>query len=200
MNEFEVQRIAAAMNHLRPDWPVASLRTLITEKLGERARRDVAVALAWVACESNTATPARVLEAGPWWKAAAVDGGAHHREPYDRGGTCSTCTLPHAKCRQVWGGDHQYVSVHEYEKTINRDPERIKRIIEAAKAEVTPQREPSKPKAAAITERDHSECDTAINEAIARGNKGMAEFLSERCDREHALTARTHGDPESEDR
>lgn len=89
MNENEIARIAAAVNQLRPDWPTASLRTLITDKLGSRPRRDVAVALTWVACESATTTPARVLEAGPWWRAVGVeDGGVPPRPP-----------KPHEACR-----------------------------------------------------------------------------------------------------
>jgi hypothetical protein len=71
MNENEADRIAAMTHALRPDWPLASLRTLLARpELANRTRRDVAVALAWVACESATKTPARVLEAGPWWQAA----------------------------------------------------------------------------------------------------------------------------------
>src|SRR5690606_24893959 len=31
--------------------------------------RDVAVAMAWVAADPESKTPARVLEAGPWWAA-----------------------------------------------------------------------------------------------------------------------------------
>lgn len=75
MNPNEIDRIACALGVLRPDWPVASLRTLLNRpELANRPRRDVAVALAWVACESDTKTPARVLENGPWWRAAATDG------------------------------------------------------------------------------------------------------------------------------
>lgn len=76
MNEHEAERIAAAINILRPDWPRKSLVTLIMTKLAHRPRRDVCVALAWVACESNSHTPARVVEGGPWWKAAAADDGS----------------------------------------------------------------------------------------------------------------------------
>lgn len=75
MNENEVQRIAAMGNALRPDWPIGSLVTLLSKpEIVNRTRRDVAVALAWVACESTTKTPARVLEAGPWWLATNADG------------------------------------------------------------------------------------------------------------------------------
>ena len=76
MNEHEIERIACAFGVLRPDWPVPSLRTLLRRpELANRPRRDVAVALAWVASESATVTPARVLENGPWWRAAAIEGG-----------------------------------------------------------------------------------------------------------------------------
>jgi len=74
MIDHEIDRIAAAINRLRPDWPTASLRTLLSgPALRDRPRRDVAVAMAWIACDSKTLTPARILEAGPWWKAAAVE-------------------------------------------------------------------------------------------------------------------------------
>lgn len=74
MNENEAARIAAMAHALRPDWPVASLRTLLARhELATKSRRDVAVALAWVACETETTTPARVIESGPWWRAANVE-------------------------------------------------------------------------------------------------------------------------------
>jgi hypothetical protein len=83
MNDYEAERIAAAINVLRPDWPVRSLITLMgREQLKHRPRRDVLVALAWVASETNSSTPARVLEAGPWWKAVAIETpNASHRQP-----------------------------------------------------------------------------------------------------------------------
>ncbi len=74
MNDNEAARIADMAHALRPDWPVASLRTLLARhELASKSRRDVAVALAWVACESETTTPARVIESGPWWRAANVE-------------------------------------------------------------------------------------------------------------------------------
>lgn len=91
MNDHEIERIAAAMNQLRPDWPARSLQTLLSKPvLASRARRDVTVALAWVACESGTSTPARVLENGPWWRAAAVEGTLTRRHPKPDE-ACLTC-------------------------------------------------------------------------------------------------------------
>ena len=91
MNDHEAERIAAAMNQARPDWPVKQLRTLLADpRIAERPRRDVFVALAWVACESNTATPYRVLEAGPWWRACSIEDG-HVPRPPRVGEFCHYC-------------------------------------------------------------------------------------------------------------
>lgn len=92
MNEIEAHRIAAALNQLRPDWPVSSLKTLLAKPmLANRHRRDVAVALTWVACDSASKTPARVLEAGPWWTATAEAGGNTAPRPPRREEACTVC-------------------------------------------------------------------------------------------------------------
>lgn len=99
MNETEADRIAAAINVLRPDWPTASLRSLIGRPdLMRRPRRDVAVALTWVACESSTKTPARVLEAGPWWKAATVESGTGSPSAPKPHEACTTCGKHRDRC------------------------------------------------------------------------------------------------------
>lgn len=72
MNADQVERLAAATNALRPDWPIPSLRTLIAGKLGHRAYTDAAIALTWIATDPDTRTPARVTEAGPWWTVAVA--------------------------------------------------------------------------------------------------------------------------------
>lgn len=94
MNEHEIDRIAAAVNVLRPDWPVNSLRTLLGRaELTHRPRRDVAVALIWVACDSDTKTPARVIENGPWWRAATAGLAEEAHAPRPPKGTeaCRLC-------------------------------------------------------------------------------------------------------------
>lgn len=90
MNEHEAQRIAASVHELRPDWPVSSLLSLIRKSLLQRPRRDVMVAFAWVACEPGTSTPGRVLEAGPWWRAAGVEGATTFGPPRSNE-ACLTC-------------------------------------------------------------------------------------------------------------
>lgn len=98
----EIARIADAINGLRPDWPVNSLKTWITRNLGDRPYRDLAVALTWVACDANTAGPARVLEWGEWWAATrtyragpgSIAGPCpdHPDDPAQTATKCARCT------------------------------------------------------------------------------------------------------------
>jgi len=135
VNEVEIARIAAATNQLRPDWPASSLVTLLNRPaLVNRHRRDVAVALAWVACDSTSKTPARVLEAGPWWNAIAeADGGAPRVHWLDR---CFTCNQSEAACKRVNTGDHEYIANGDAHD--KRPPESIARtdVYKAARAEL----------------------------------------------------------------
>ena len=72
MNKIETARLATAIHALRPDWPTASLKTLIETRLTDHAWLDATLALAYVALDPNSRTPARVLEAGPWWEATRI--------------------------------------------------------------------------------------------------------------------------------
>ena len=73
--ENEIQRLAAMTNQIRPEWPVKSLVTFINRDHAARPYRDLAVALAWIATDARTKTPARLSEAGPWWTATSMTEG-----------------------------------------------------------------------------------------------------------------------------
>lgn len=125
MNETERDRIAAAIHQLRPDWPAPSIRTLLDRPtLAHRPRRDVAVALAWIACESSSQTPARVVEAGPWWQAAGVEGvdhgGAVTAGYLDPAESCDTCFQPAHRHGPTSG--HEFVSVVEAARARDTNP------------------------------------------------------------------------------
>ena len=102
MTRDEIERLAHAINQLRPDWPIASLRTGITRDLGTRAYRDAAIALTWVACDPTSRTPARVLEAGPWWLATQVDTSDADRHPSSVAPNemCQTCGRSRTHCQE----------------------------------------------------------------------------------------------------
>src|ERR1035437_658453 len=71
----EIERLAAATNAIRPEWPVKSLITILARDHVARPYRDLAVALAWIATDARTKTPARLAEAGPWWTATSMTEG-----------------------------------------------------------------------------------------------------------------------------
>ena len=67
--DTELTRLAEAGNALRPDWPARSLRAYLAREHRGRSFADLAVALAMVATDPATSTPARLGEHGPWWAA-----------------------------------------------------------------------------------------------------------------------------------
>lgn len=143
MNENERDRIAAAVHQLRPDWPAPSLRTLLDRPaLKDRPRRDVAVALAWVACDSKSQTPARVIEPGPWWQAAAIEGtdaGGAARNPFDPAIACDTCSLPEHRHTPTSG--HEFESVIDARRRQDATPKpplpRVRELLAAANPTIT---------------------------------------------------------------
>lgn len=72
----EIQRIAAAMNALRPAWRIDSLVTFLTNHHAARAYRDLAIAAIAVTTDPRTQTPRLLNEHGPWWLAAQAAAGA----------------------------------------------------------------------------------------------------------------------------
>jgi hypothetical protein len=86
----ERQRLAAMANALRPDWQASSLYTHLTREHAPRGYRDLAVALAWIACDPDTKTPARLLEPGPWWSATRP-ADRPQRQPVAITGRCTSC-------------------------------------------------------------------------------------------------------------
>jgi len=141
MNSTAIDRIAAAMNALRPDWPVSSVRTIITTRLSERAAVDVAVAMTVVACDPTSKTPARVLEDGIWWKVAqtATTSSEADRHPSneDVRTLCVECYKPQR--RHPWIGCPGYVAKPQ-------PAEEISDILAAARAAVKPTWQPTEPK------------------------------------------------------
>lgn len=91
--ETETARLAAAVNLLRPDWPAASIATVIRTHQGHRTLHDIAVALTWVATDPASQTPARVNEQGPWW--SALTGGTNRSHGAPQTDRCRVCGWHH---------------------------------------------------------------------------------------------------------
>jgi hypothetical protein len=68
MTPHEADRLAAAANALRPDWPTPSIRSYLLASHAHRGYRDTAAALAYIATDPDTRTPKRLEQDGPWWR------------------------------------------------------------------------------------------------------------------------------------
>ena len=80
----EIDRLANALNALRPDWPTPSLRTWITNNLAQFSWRVAATVAVNAACDPLTDTPARILERGPWWQTIRPTATGDEPPPYYR--------------------------------------------------------------------------------------------------------------------
>jgi hypothetical protein len=75
----QIERIAASVHLLRPDWPTKQVVTLISTDLSDWPLRDLGVALAYVALDQHpngdwaSVSPYRILEQGPWLTAGPTD-------------------------------------------------------------------------------------------------------------------------------
>lgn len=69
-DDDKLERIAAAMHAMRPDWPTKSLVTFLRKHHADRATADLAVAAIAVAVDERTTTPNLLNQHGPWWVAA----------------------------------------------------------------------------------------------------------------------------------
>lgn len=116
----EAERIAQAVNALRPDWPIPSLLNLIW-KHKDRPLLDVAVELTWVALLPDTKTPGRIDADGPWkhaTKAAPRENVVSYRaaSPLD----CATCGRPKGQCID---DEHDYEPAHARTRGVPRPKE-----------------------------------------------------------------------------
>lgn len=102
--------IADAIHRLRPRWTTDELMAVLADsRIREhRNMRDTASALAWLALDVTTQSPARLLAPGQWWRNATAEEHAGPRAPEYRridGTECVECGLP--KLGHRWT-DHAY--------------------------------------------------------------------------------------------
>jgi len=120
-----MQRIAAAVNRLRPDWRADSLETFIASNYSAHPYRDVAIALTVIATDETTRTPQLVKQTGPWWTAVQVA----LRLPDPDGIT------PRDRCPYHPGQPKDCPECAEYARTAITDPTTIAAIRAAARTQ-----------------------------------------------------------------
>ena len=142
----EIQRIAAAMNALRPDWRVGSLVTFLSRNHSTRSYRDLAIAAMVVATDPKTTTPQLLNEHGSWWVAAQT---AHAGGPAD--------SLRAPRCPKTGHGSYLAANcgacrseqmavegepVHQAPRAPRVPPERIAEILATATPDPEPDHQP----------------------------------------------------------
>lgn len=180
----QAQMLATLASDCRPHgatpWDAAGIMAKVGE-VKHLTLADVILAVIRAADDRDAKTPGVITApASTYWRERGTR--PANREPYDAGGTCSTCSLPHDRCRQVWAGDHEYVSVAGHARTVDGDPDRSRAIVESLKAEKALLAESRRAVRAAL---DHAGCEDAINVELAAGKNGRAEYLATRCDIAH---------------
>jgi hypothetical protein len=149
----EAQRIAAAVNLLRPDWRTALIMTVLGDERNiNRPYADLAIAMTAVAVDPASKKPGRIHENGIWWNSALASTPIkmpRYPSPTD----CGVCGRPfelHSSLSAV--DDHEYET--QRAKGVGPTPEQ-KAAIRAARLEAEklrtaaredkPKREPRDP-------------------------------------------------------
>lgn len=95
LSKDEAQRIASAVNALRPDWSINGLMSVLGDtRCRNRPRKDLTIAFVTLALDETSRKPTRIYEHGPWWEVLAPKVGTtvSYRElgPDD----CDICSRP----------------------------------------------------------------------------------------------------------
>ena len=79
MTRIEIERLANAINILRPDWPAEHLIAFLTKHASTRPLWDAARVLVWIATEPGQidgqhvhTDPVDFTKPGPWWDAITI--------------------------------------------------------------------------------------------------------------------------------
>lgn len=126
----EIERLAAAISALRPDWPMKSLETFIHQR-GHRPLLDLSVELVWVAQlgPERAQTPALIDQQGPWKGATLRGRSATDLLPViDFDTACTKCLKP---LEHPWHGGSGSVNdcVFEAPKPGVPPPDTLRQLI-----------------------------------------------------------------------
>lgn len=148
MNKTEAERIAAAVNIIKPDWSAPLLmKVLGDDRMIKRPYADAMLALVACALDPTTEKPGRVHERGNWW--AVVGAVSGQQGPTYRAHAPGYCIV----CGDNWslhgernenGGGHDYENPLDARPGAKPTPEQRAEIDKAnaeAKAKATAERE-----------------------------------------------------------
>jgi hypothetical protein len=99
LTDTDLDRLTTAANALRPDWHHTDIRAYLAARHTHRQLAEIAVALAAVACDPDTRTPARLDLPGPWWGATrALAGWRGETNPVGPGRDTARCVRAGHEC------------------------------------------------------------------------------------------------------
>lgn len=143
MIKQEAERIAAAVNIIKPEWRVGLIMAVLgDERIRSRSYADVLIAMTALAVDPTSQRPGRIHEPGPWWRAAAAVTSPMTAYRTIGQNDCDICSRPyeqHAATSQVDG--------HKFERLGSRGKGQ------------PPTAEQKQAIAAAISAGDTSRCD-----------------------------------------
>lgn len=128
----EGERLAQAINALRPDWPVRSLLTFI-ERRCTRPLLDLSLELMYVALDPDTKSPARIDGDGPWKRLqhTAKPGQAYRAPSSD---DCAICHRPAGLHSPLASDPHEWEAPNARGRGVKSTPEQRAAREEAAQA------------------------------------------------------------------
>ncbi len=93
MSRHDAERIADSVAAIRVTWMRASLMTLLAD-YRHMEPMPVHLALLWLAYDTDTKSPGRLKEDGPWWKAGVPDDSPRHIPTWTDPNTNTTRARP----------------------------------------------------------------------------------------------------------
>lgn len=132
MNQIQIERIAAAIHALRPDWPVQSLAKFISDRRNQ-PMTDLLVQLVMVAVDPETKTPARIDQDGPWKRALSIAPTDHNTSahiPVASPTDCDICSRSRERCEL--DDSHEYVQRNRREHVSAEVIEQVKKQVRGA--------------------------------------------------------------------
>lgn len=132
LNKDEAQKIANAINALRPDWSINGLMSVLGDSRNiNRPTTDMTLAFVALALDPKSRKPTRIYEHGPWWELLAprVGSAVSYRTIGDD--DCAICSRP-ANAHPLLTDDHTWEPQHARNESHKPTPEQRAALDKAA--------------------------------------------------------------------
>lgn len=161
MTKDEAQRIANAVNALRPDWSIAGVMSILADgRCRNKPLTDLTMAFVALALDPASRKPTRIYEHGPWWEVLAPRIGMTTEYRVVTDSDCAICSRPYELHSRLSQNDpHEWEPQHARGEGERPAPD-VRAAIDAAIAD-------AKHAAAAAKEEPAKKEPRDMNEVIA---------------------------------